>query len=351
MPDPRYDAAALAGFAADLLSAAGLAPERAATVAEVLVDGDLLGHTTHGLHLLAPYLQEIERGEMAVKGEPETIADHGGAVTWDGRRLPGPWLVVRALELAAGRAATHGLCTVAIRRSHHIACLAAYLKRITDRGMIILLASSDPAVRSVAPYGGRQPLYTPNPIAAGFPTDGDPVLIDVSTSITTNGYTGRLRAEGRTLDHEWLIDAEGRPSRDPEVLFTEPPGTILPLGGIEAGHKGYALALLVEALTSGLAGYGRADGATGWGASVFVQVIDPAKFGGTPAFMRETGWLAAAARANPPAPGRDAVRLPGERGLRSRERQLAEGVELYPSIMPALRPWAEKLGVAPPQPL
>jgi L-lactate dehydrogenase len=351
MPDSKFDADVLATFAASLLSAAGLAPERAAVVAEVLVEGDLLGHTTHGLHLLAPYLQEIERGEMAVTGEPETVADHGSAVTWDGRRLPGPWLVVRALELAAERAAAHGLCTVAIRRSHHIACLAAYLKRITDRGMVVLLASSDPAVRSVAPYGGRQPLYTPNPIAAGFPTDGDPVLIDVSTSITTNGYTGRLRAEGRTLEHEWLIDAAGRPSRDPAVLFTEPPGTILPLGGIEAGHKGYALALLVEALTSGLAGYGRADGATGWGASVFVQVIDPAKFGGTVAFQRETGWLAAAARANPPMPGRDAVRLPGERGLRLRERQLAAGLALYPSIMPALRPWAEKLGVEPPQPL
>jgi L-lactate dehydrogenase len=350
MPDPRYDAAALAGFAAGLLSAAGLAPKRAATVAEVLVEGDLLGHTTHGLHLLAAYLAEIERGEMAVAGEPETVADHGAAVTWDGRRLPGPWLVVRALELAAGRAEELGLCTVAIRRSHHIACLAAYLKRITDRGMVVLLASSDPAVRSVAPYGGRQAMVTPNPIAAGFPTDGDPVLIDVSTSITTNGYTGRLRAEGRTLEHEWLIDADGRPSRDPAVLFAEPPGTILPLGGIEAGHKGYALSLLVEALTSALAGYGRADGAAGWGASVFVQVIDPAKFGGSAAFARETGWLAAAARANPPARGRDAVRLPGERGLRLRERQLAEGVELYPSIMPALSPWAEKLGVAPPQP-
>jgi LDH2 family malate/lactate/ureidoglycolate dehydrogenase len=133
------------------------------------------------------------------------------------------------------------------------------------------------------------------------------------------------------------------------VLFAEPPGTILPLGGVEAGHKGYALALLVEALTSALAGYGRADGATGWGASVFLQVIDPAKFGGAAAFMRETSWLAAAARATPPAAGRDAVRLPGERGLRLRERQLAEGVELYPSIMPALLPWAAKLGVPPPQ--
>lgn len=345
---PRYAASSLTSFAVQLLEAHGLASDRAHTVAEILVEGDLLGHTTHGLHLLARYLREIEHGNMTVTGDPDTLSDRGGAITWDGKRLPGPWLVCQALELAIERATQHGLCAVVIRRSHHIACLAAYLKRATDRGFVIMLMSSDPTQGSVAPFGGVRPLFTPNPIAFGYPTSGDPVLIDVSTSTTTNGLTARLQKDGAQLDHPWLIDNEGRPSRDPNVLSTKPPGTILPLGGLDSGHKGFGLALMVETLTAGLGGFGRADEPTGWGASVFLQVIDPSCFGGTAAFCRETDWLADAARKTPPANGKSPVRMPGERGLGLREEQLRHGVELAQGILAALLPLAERFGVTPP---
>jgi LDH2 family malate/lactate/ureidoglycolate dehydrogenase len=285
---------------------------------------------------------------MTPSGEPEVVADRGAVVTWDGRRLPGVWLATRAVDLAVERAARHGIAAVAIRRSHHIGCLAAFLQRATDRGMMVIVASSDPAVASVAPFGGRKAVLTPDPIAVGIPTDGDPVLIDLSASITTNGLSDRLRREGKRFPGPWALDADGRPSDDPAVLFADPPGTILPTGGIDHGHKGYGLALMIEALTQGLGGFGRAESPSGWGASVFVQAIDPAAFGGSEAFRRETAWTAAACRACPPAPGVDAVRLPGERGLERKRRALAEGVELYPGIMEALAPWAEKLGVAAP---
>jgi LDH2 family malate/lactate/ureidoglycolate dehydrogenase len=146
-------------------------------------------------------------------------------------------------------------------------------------------------------------------------------------------------------------DAQGNPTRDPAVLFNEPKGTLLPLGGLEAGHKGFALALLIEALTAGLAGHGRADPAEGWGASVFVQVLDPAAFGGTGAFATQMDWLVRACHDATPRPNGPPVRLPGERALRSYREQIANGVALYPAIMPALEPWARKLGVAPSPPL
>lgn len=344
----RYPAPALITFATDLLGQVGLEAEKAATVATILVEGDLLGHTTHGLALLPHYLAEIERGGMAKSGEPLTVADLPAGVTWDGRRLPGPWLVVRALDLAVARARQHGTCTVVIRRSHHIACLAAYLRRATAEGMMVILTCSDPSVCSVAPFGGRREVFTPNPIAAAWPTDGDPVIIDVSMSITTNGLTKRLQQEGRRFPGQWALDASGQPTDDPGALFSDPPGTLLPMGGMDHGHKGYALALLVEALTGGLAGHGRADPKEGWGASVFLQVINPAAFGGNEEFRRQTAQVAAECRATPPRAGFDRVRLPGENGLRRRAKQLAGDVELHPSILPALRPWAEKLGVAYP---
>jgi LDH2 family malate/lactate/ureidoglycolate dehydrogenase len=348
-PDPRYAAASLTKFAGALLTKLGMPDDRAVSIAEVLVDGDLLGHDTHGLNLLGPYLAEIEAGAMTLTGEPEIINERGAAVAWDGKRLPGPWLVLRALEDAATRAARYGTGTVVIRRSHHIACLAAYLVRATERGLMMLLISSDPNTCSVAPFGGTRAVFTPNPLAAGVPTDGDPVLLDVSCSITTNGLTNRLYKEGKRLPNQWLLDASGKASDDPAVLFTDPPGTIQLLGGLDVGHKGYALTLLVEALTGGLAGFGRADPPQGWGATVFLQVLDPEAFGGVADFKRQNTWIANACRENPPRPGVEKVRLPGEKGLARKAAQLREGVQLHRGIMPQLVPWAEKLGVALPE--
>jgi L-lactate dehydrogenase len=345
----RYDADSLIALAKSLLEKVGLSSERAAVVADILVEGDLIGHTTHGLQLLAPYLKELSEGGMSGDGEPTVLQDRGAAVTWDGNYLPGPWLVSRAMELSFERIAANPVMTVNVQRSHHIACLQAYLKRATDRGLVMLLISSDPGCGSVTPYGGCTPLFTPNPIAAGFPTDGEPILIDISTSTTTNGLTQRLYDARRRLPHEWLIDNQGCTSNDPAVLFSEPPGAILPLGGMESGHKGFALGLLVEALTAGLGGFGRKDKTERWGASVFMQIMDPEAFGGLDNLKQETGWLAAACRNATGLPGGSGVRLPGQRGLELRRAYLANGVELAPTIMPLLEPWAAKLGVALPE--
>lgn len=345
---PRYAASSLTAFARDALAAAGMPGDKAQAVAEILVDGDLLGHTTHGLQLLPAYLREIESGSMRLEGGPEVIHEAPAALTWHGRRLPGPWLVLEAMKAAAGKAKACGTGTVVIRQSHHIACLAAFHRRATDQGLMMILASSDANSASVAPYGGLDPVFTPNPISAGIPTSGAPIVTDISTSATTNGLTGRLHQEGGKLPAPWVIDGHGKPSNDPAVLFQEPKGTILPLGGLDSGHKGFGLSLMVEALTGGLAGFGRADPKQGWGATVFVQIIDPAAFGGSADFVRQMDEVARQCHASRPAQAGKPVRLPGEKGDALMRQQRAEGVTLHAGIMDALKPWAEKLKVALP---
>jgi L-lactate dehydrogenase len=344
----RYRADALFVFAHALLAKMGVRDDIARDVASILIDGDLLGHTTHGLALLAPYLAEIEKGTMAKAGAPLVLDARPAVATWDGNRLPGPWLTLRAFDAAAAMAATCGTGSVVVRRAHHIGCLAAYLKRMTDRGLMALLLCSDPSMSSVAPFGGVSPVFTPNPMAAGIPTSGDPILLDISASLTTNGLTGRLYKAGQKLPHPWIQDAQGNATDDPAVLFNDPRGTLLPLGGLDAGHKGYALALLVEAFTAGLAGFGRADTVDGWGATVFVQVLDPAAFGGSDAYRRQMDWLVDACHDATPRPGGERVRLPGENGMKRYREQQANGVAPHPGIMPSLQPWAEKLHVAMP---
>ncbi len=348
---PRYEAEALVAFATSLLTGAGLASDAAHDVAAVLVEGDLLGHDTHGLGLLSGYLSELDKGSMTRSGDPEVLNERTTVACWDGQRLPGPHLLRRAVDWARPRARDHGQATVAIRRSHHIACLAAYLEPVARAGMLIEIHSSDPAVASVAPFGGTRAVFTPNPIAIGIPTSRDPILIDISASVTTNGLSNRMRAARVKGRHDWWLDGSGQPTNDPAVLFDEPPGTILPLGGLDAGHKGYGLALMVEAFTGGLAGYGRADLPDGWGANVMVRLTDPGAFGGQAEFNWQTDWLVDVCHDNVPRVAGQPVRLPGERGLARKREQLSTGVELHPLIMPALEPLASRYRVPVPEPI
>jgi LDH2 family malate/lactate/ureidoglycolate dehydrogenase len=344
----RYDAAAMRRFAQALLQRAGLPADRAFAVADVLVEGDELGHDTHGLQLLPAYLADIVGGGMTLEGEPQVLADHGAVLAWDGRRLPGPWLTLRAIEEASRRARTFGSGIVNIRRSHHIAALAPYARRVADDGLVLLLMTSAPAGGSVAPFGGTRALFSPSPIGFGYPTGTEPVMIDVSTSITTNGLTGRLAREGRKLPAPWLLDERGAVTDDPAVLVPPRAGTILPLGGVDAGHKGYGLALMVEALTAGLAGQGRSDPGPRWGGTIFVQVIDPQAFNGRDAFEAQMDWIDERCESNPPVHPDRPVRLPGRRGLALRERAAAHGVPLSAGIVAALAPWSEQLQVPMP---
>lgn len=346
----RYAADALERWATALLQAAGLPADKAEAVAGILVEGDLLGHWTHGLQLLPAYLDEITAGRMTAEGEPERLSARGVVQAWDGRRLPGPWLTLKAIAEASVHARQSGTGIVNIRHSHHIAALAPYARRVADDGLLLLLLTSSPGACTVAPFGGTQGVFSPSPIGAGWPSSSGPVMVDVSTSITTNGLTGQLAKEGKRLPHPWLLDEQGRPSDDPAVLQAPRQGTILPLGGTDSGHKGYSLGLTVEALTAGLAGQGRADPGPRWGGTVYVQVTDPAAFNGLAAFHEQMDWIGDACRRNPPVPGGAPVRLPGEAGLKRRAQQLAQGVALRPSVVQALQPWAERLQLPVPVP-
>ncbi|MCB9307330.1 MAG: Ldh family oxidoreductase [Lewinellaceae bacterium] len=345
----RYRHSDLTGLAASLLSKAGLDDACSRVVADTLLEAELLGHRTHGLALLQVYLQEIESGNMSKSGMPQTVNDLGATVTWDGNYLPGPWLMQQAIQLATERLREHAVVTVVIRKSHHIACLAAYLEATARKGFLILLSCSDPMNKTVAPYGGVEPVYSPNPIAAGIPGEGDPILFDISTSTTANGLVVQRHNEGRPLPHPWLMDRQGHVTDDPAAFFDDPPASILPLGGLDTGYKGFALGILVEALTNGLSGYGRKDEPARWGASVFLQLIDPEAFGGTDHFKKEMSGLMRACMAAEAMPGGPPVRLPGQKALALKKEQSEHGILLQEGIVLALTGSASRYGLEMPE--
>lgn len=347
----RYDAGELQQFATELFKRAGLTGERASVMADVFLQADLLGFTTHGLNRVASNLRWLLDGESRREGEPRVLADRGNCFNWDADFLPGPWVLTQAVEQALERLPEQGMVTATIRRSQHIACLAAYLPPVVEKGYVALLTCSTPSESTVSAQGGIDPLFSANPIAFAAPAGEYPLLFDISMSVTAGGYVSRAQREGRKLSGEYLKDSEGNLSDDPAAF--ENGGSILPVGGADHGYKGAALSAMLEVLSMALGGYGRGDEESKGddeANSVFLQIIDPEAFGPRADFLRQTRalchlWECSRSEGGSPA------RVPGQRAWAARARQLEEGVELYPSIMEDLEPWAEKLGVMPPKPL
>jgi L-lactate dehydrogenase len=311
----------------------GLDFEKAESTSRILLEGELLGHTTHGLALVKPYLDELQSGQMEKLGSYEMINSTATTETWNGRYLPGIWLTEKAIEKASEIAKKDGIGTVVIQKSHHIACLAAFLEKTARQNLMVIIACSDPRNKTVAPFGGKIPVYSPNPLALGIPTETDPILIDVSMSTTANAVVNRAAKNNEKLAGEWLLKSDGTTTNDPQTFFENPASTLLPLGGMDLGYKGFALGIMIEAMTSALGGHGRNDNPERWGASVFVQVIDPSKFSGENYFLKEMEFFKNQCLASTPLNAKNLVRMPGEKGLKRKKWNLENGLLISDELL------------------
>jgi hydroxycarboxylate dehydrogenase B len=245
---------------AELLRDAGATEIAAATVALHLVDSDLRGVTSHGLMRVTQYLEEIAAGEIDPAAAPsyERIAET--RISVEGNRCFGQLAASFAADEAAKTALVHGVAVVTARGMGHAGRIGAYAERLARSGLMgIVCCSGPPSGHRVAPFGGVEGRLATNPIAYAFPTQGEPVVADFSTSAVPEGTVRRLRELDLPVPEGVLQDAAGRPATEPSVLYANPSGTILPLGGQSFGHKGFALALLVETLATLLAGDDTAD--------------------------------------------------------------------------------------------
>ncbi|WP_186156642.1 Ldh family oxidoreductase [Burkholderia gladioli] len=346
--DALHDHDVLLAFASTALQRCGLSAAHAAPVAARLLDAELLGHRSHGLWLLATYLERLQAGQIAREGEIRVLSDTDSALAWHANRLPGAWVMQQAVDAVIARAESRAVVVATIAECSHIGCLQSYLLPLVERNLLVTLSATNAGVASVAPFGGMDPVLTTNPIAYGIPTRGEPILIDQCTSLGSNSFFTAFAERGETLPGQWLLDAEGEPTDDPAVLSRQPAGTVLPLGGLEFGYKGFGLGLAVEALTLALPGSGRRGRPDKFGQGVFLQVLNPRLLGGLDAFLDETTWLAEACHASRVRPGSPPVRLPGERALALRRQQLRDGIALAPDVLTRMRVWADRLDLPMP---
>jgi hydroxycarboxylate dehydrogenase B len=327
-------------FVAALLRKSGAPPGHASVVAEHLVESSRLGVHSHGLIRVPQYIREIRAHEVDPRARPRRIRTRD-AVTWvDGNACFGQVGAIYCARRAVEMARAHGIGLVVANRLGHTGRLGAYAELVAAEGCLGLSFGTGPRRgHIVAPFGGIEGRLSTNPIAFGVPNGAAPVVADFATSQVPEGKIRSARNRGLRLPAGVLQDPDGNPTDDPAVLYGRPRGTLLPLGGAEFGHKGYALGILVEAMATLLAGDDAVD-ASRPGFNLTILAIAT-----RPGFDLATSRLADYLRSARPADPKQPVLVPGDPERAARARALVEIDEQTWSETEAI---ARELGVEMP---
>jgi len=344
---PTFVPAKLESFAASLLQAGGASAEEARLVAASLVDANLKGYDSHGVMRIPYYVQAIKDGEV-VPGAELTILDEGPSrIVADGNWGLGQVQAMRLIERLTAKAREAGLGLGTMMHSGHIGRLGEYCEKTAAEGLVsMLMVNSHGGAVRVAPPGGKAPRLSTNPLAIGVPHGDAPLVLDFSTSATAEGKVRVKKIAGQPCPEGWLIDCEGKPTTDPNTLYGNPPGAILPMGGAQA-YKGFGLGLMIEILTGALSG-GNCAKTVPYpkkGNCVFILLIDPSRFGGTDHFQSEVVQLTEYIQSCPRVEGCPEIILPGDPERRLAAQRRREGIFLDDENWNALVKLGQKFGV------
>ncbi|MCW5978751.1 MAG: amino acid adenylation domain-containing protein [Bryobacteraceae bacterium] len=337
----------LRAYGREALERAGLAPEGAAIVTDVQLEASLRGQPTHNMDSIPRYARRIAAG--AINGDPRIRIERETRISaqMDGDNGPGQWVAVAAMETAIRKARQSGVGLVSVRRSNHFGAAGHYVWLAAREGLIGLCTTNGPAI--LAPTGGVTPTFGNNPIGAGIPAGRHhPIVLDIALSVAPRGKIGLRLAEGKPLPPGWILDRFGRPSTDPADLAA---GLGVPIGG----HKGYGLALVMEALAGALpgAGFGHdhrrermRDHSELRDLGHFFLAIDPELFSPAAEFTARVDRMIEQAKSAERMEGVAEILVPGEAEMRARERNLERGVPLRPVTYEALLKHAASAGLS-----
>ena len=306
----------------------GYEPEQARILADHVLDAALCGYEYSGLPKL---LNVADHPRFkAGQGPMRALRQTSVSVLFDGGNQNGMLGMYHATRAAIERANPHGLALVGVNNIWMSGRSAYYVEMAARAGLVAIhTAAAHPLV---APPGGARAALGTNPIAFGFPMEGDPLVIDLGTSAFMGTDLQFRQRLGIPLPEGVAIDEHGRPTTDAGAARR---GALLPFGG----HKGYALALAMHAL--GVLSHGVADQDRG---GYLVIAFKPDLFMPLDDYRRALTAEIAALKATPRQEGVDEIRIPGERAYRERARLTREGIEIDGRIQEALIRLAEGAG-------
>jgi LDH2 family malate/lactate/ureidoglycolate dehydrogenase len=333
----RYSPQSLKQLASAIAAAAGVPRADAEILADSLVAADLAGTSTHGLSRLAIYVKRIQKGLIDPSAMLVIKRERAGTLAVDAGNGLGQVQATKVLDRLIPMARQCGVASATIRNSQHFGAVSYYCNRAADNDMILLATTScEPAM---SPAGGCEAFFGTNPIAASFPTGkGFHVKVDLATSLVARGNIIAAQKKGEAIPQGWALDPDGNPTTDASQALL---GTVLTM----AGHKGYALALMVEVLSSVLSGsaigssigsmYKHLDRKQDVGH--FFVLLDIAAFVDVPEFKRRIDEMIDRIKSCRKRPGVDEILVPGERSSRTTRQNEQQGVKLDAATLKELR--------------
>lgn len=347
---PTLRPAILESYAAQLLHAGGCSLPDARLVAQSLVDANLKGYDSHGVMRVPYYVQAIKDAEVVPGAELQILDDGPSRIVADANWGVGQVQAQALIERLTEKAKSGGLGLGTMTHCGHIGRLGEYCEKTAAAGLVsMLMVNSHGGAVRVAPPGGKAPRLSTNPLAIGVPFGNTPLVLDFSTSATAEGKVRVKKIAGQQCPEGWLIDNTGKPTCDPNTLYGNPPGSILPMGGAQA-YKGFGLGLMIEILTGALSG-GNVAKTVPYpkkGNCVFILLIDPARFGGADHFQSEVQQLVEYVKSCPRIEGCNEIILPGDPERRLAEQRLHDGIFLDDENWNALVKLGGTLGIQAP---
>jgi LDH2 family malate/lactate/ureidoglycolate dehydrogenase len=305
---------------------AGYEADDAWALTDHVLDAALCGYEYSGLPKL---LNVVDAPQFTLSRRPiSVLRETGPTAMLDGGNNNGMVVAYRAAQATIERASAHGLALVCVANTWMTGRSAYYCEMIARAGLVIIHTVAAPP--AVAPFGGARPALGTNPIAFGFPTESDPLVIDMGTSAfmgTDLQFRARL---GIPIPEGVAVASDGKPTTDARAVRAG--GALLPFGGAEGGYKGFGLALAMDALAALSAGARDPNDVGGY---MFIA-FKPDLFLPADVYRHEVSRRIAAIKATPRQEGVDEIRIPGERSYRTRVRLLREGLEIDRKIYNAL---------------
>lgn len=312
------------GLAAEIFRAAGSSVDEAHTIAEHLVEASLKGHDSHGVIRIKKYIDWVKAGQVVPNQHAALVVDRGALLVVDGNSGYGQVIGKEAMQLAADRAQRHGLAAIAIRNAGHLGRIGAWPEMLARRGLAsVHFVNTSGFGILVAPHGGSDRRLSANPIAAGVPVaGGEPLVLDIATSVIAEGKIQVARNKGEKLPAGMVLNGLGQPTDDPDAFYAQPPGAILPFGGHKGSGLSFFCEILAGSLSGGLASNPQSPTAGRLINNMLSLAFDPEAFGGAEAFAQDVTQLISWTKASPPIVPGGAILLPGEiENQTLRERQ------------------------------
>jgi LDH2 family malate/lactate/ureidoglycolate dehydrogenase len=347
MPILREDV--LRKICRDVFFATGIPEEDAHIVADQLVNNHLAGHDSHGTWFVPMYTKRMRSGYRDWE-EHEVLRDTPCLRIIDGHGADGIVACTRAADLAVEKARKATFGFIGLRNVSHIGRLGDYTPRIAQQGMLGIVGLNGGGL-FMAPFGSADRRLRPEPISIAAPRrNGPPFMLDMSMTGVAGGKIAQKIVRGEPVPDGWLINHDGnyenRASkyREPETC------ALLPLGGLQFGHKGYGLAMMVEMMVGPLthAGCTKGSGEGDGGDGVMILAINIEAFTDLETYTDEVERLREWVCSARPLPGFGSIYAPGEIEEETRRQRLEGGIDLPDQVWSGIVQTAGELGVVLP---